>query len=793
MYMQISESKQIAAPLRHVKARHGHFIDGALVLLLCLFVLWPLLQHPGLSNGTDTLYHVYRAAEMDRSWSHGVLMPRWAESFYFGYGSPLFYYYASFTYYLTSIITRLTGVDAVNSLRLVIVLSLLASGGGMFAFVRGRLGVLAGVIAGVAYVYSPYIMYKEPYARGDFPEMLSFALLPLILWWFDRLLRRGRPLDFALSALSVCVLINTHNLMALVLSALLGAWLLWNGLTVGWRRVGLALVAQGIGVGLAASFWLPVIIERDSVQLANLVALAELDFRNFFVPLHELLQGVPRLDGGAVNGLMPVYAVGVVQWVLALAGVSSLVIAQRRTKSLPLLKNGPVMTALFFGGMALIFIFMMTPWSEFIWLTPIPFSFLQFPWRFLGPAAFCLAVLAGMNAFWLQRLSHRLGATGVGFVTAALIVSVMPLLYIPEWTNRVVDTSVAAYHRAEVSGRQLATTYSSEFLPATVLTLPDPTERLLEDYADGYPVDHAHYEFLPDEVEVALLANGPEFSEWRINAPFAFTFEVLIFDFAPWQAEIDSQPVTIFPADPHGLMTLDVPAGEHTVRVFLGTTPVRMAGIAIGVVSTLAGIALMWILWRRNPGDHAAPETLLLPHRYGLIVAAGVVLVVWALWMRPGGAWLESPPGQVLAAQVATDYRLGESIRLIGYDLNSRTFNPGDTLKLDVFWYTNAPIPYGYSSFVHISHGGPPLAQGDKLNPAGRPTKAWITTGYYRDPFEITLPPDMPAGEYEVRAGLYTCDTRPTDDCGNGDRLPVTDAQGNALGDSVLLGTVTIR
>ena len=59
-----------------------------IALLLCLFTVWPLLNNPGLPNGLDTLYHVYRAAEMDRSWAAGVLLPRWAESWFLGDGAP---------------------------------------------------------------------------------------------------------------------------------------------------------------------------------------------------------------------------------------------------------------------------------------------------------------------------------------------------------------------------------------------------------------------------------------------------------------------------------------------------------------------------------------------------------------------------------------------------------------------------------------------------------------------------------------------------------------------------------
>src|SRR5690606_28824714 len=98
------------------------WVDLVLVLALCLFTVWPLLQNPGLPNGTDTLYHIYRVAEMDRTWAQGVLFPDWAQTFYYGYGSPLFHYYASLTYYITSILARVFALDAVGSLRVLIVL-----------------------------------------------------------------------------------------------------------------------------------------------------------------------------------------------------------------------------------------------------------------------------------------------------------------------------------------------------------------------------------------------------------------------------------------------------------------------------------------------------------------------------------------------------------------------------------------------------------------------------------------------------------------------------------------------
>jgi len=104
----------------NVIKRFVHHLDPAmlLTLMVCAFTLWPLLYRPGLPNGDDVLYHVYRAAEMDRAWAHGIYMPRWAEAFYEGYGAPLFHYYASLTYYSTSLLTRLMGTKDVLRLGL---------------------------------------------------------------------------------------------------------------------------------------------------------------------------------------------------------------------------------------------------------------------------------------------------------------------------------------------------------------------------------------------------------------------------------------------------------------------------------------------------------------------------------------------------------------------------------------------------------------------------------------------------------------------------------------------------
>ncbi len=780
-------------------------------LVMCLFTAWPLAQQPGLPNGTDTLYHTYRVAEMDRAWAQGVLMPRWAESFYYGYGSPVFHYYASLTYYVTSTLARVFALDAVDSLRALTVLTMLLAGGGMYLFMRDSVSKLAGIIAALAYVYSPYMLFTEPYTRGAYPELLALALFPLVMGRYQRLLQTGGAWALLWAALSSGALIITHNLMALALTGLLAAWVIWQGITrqVTFSRFVFTFAAVMFGVGLTAYFWIPVILEQDAARLGNLTAVAQLDYRNFFVPLAELLAFSLRPDAGAINGLLHQLNLGVAQWTLAAAGmVGVLTRAIRTSPPGPLSVNGEgekenanvlasaAASPLFFALASAALVFLMLPQAAFLWQATAPLAFLQFPWRFLGPAAFCLAFLAGMNALWLERLPARIQAFLVVMVLALPVALALPTLYVDEWENTAVDTSVAAYHTAELSGLQRATTFSDEYLPSTVIVEPSASASLLADYADGYPVDKANRAALPDHVTLTPLDHGPQHDTWQVVAEAAFTLEALTYYFPGWQVEIDGQPVETRPSEPHGLITFDVPAGEHVIRLYMGTTPARNLGLVVTIIAGIGLVVGAWLARQKgeSPGESrfALAEKNLTRTGRRTVIAAGIIqLALVLVFMREGLAWVDSPPGSALVARNQTVFNLGESIQLLGYDLNGRSFRAGDRLELTLYWYGRERIDYGYAVFVHVSNGGPPVAQADQQNPAGRPTLKWTPDGYIRDPYAIDL--NVPPGEYQLTVGMYTCDTRPPGECGNGERPPVTSADGRPLGDAVPLGTIVVR
>jgi 4-amino-4-deoxy-L-arabinose transferase-like glycosyltransferase len=101
--------------------------------------------------------------------------------------------------------------------------------------------------------------------------------------------------------------------------------------------------------------------------------------------------------------------------------------------------------------------------------------------------------------------------------------------------------------------------------------------------------------------------------------------------------------------------------------------------------------------------------------------------------------------------------RLGTSVELIGYDLQSPIADPQSPIALTLHWHALATPDRNYYTFVHLldedanivaQHDGPP--GNGKL-----PTLGWLPGEYLLDPHSLQLPQELPAGDYRLAVGLY--------------------------------------
>jgi hypothetical protein len=132
------------------------------------------------------------------------------------------------------------------------------------------------------------------------------------------------------------------------------------------------------------------------------------------------------------------------------------------------------------------------------------------------------------------------------------------------------------------------------------------------------------------------------------------------------------------------------------------------------------------------------------------------------------------------------DVNLGNKIDLAGYDLDRSSVQPGDALTLTLYWRARKEMSEDYTVFTHLVDGeGRIWAQNDGYPRGGDyPTSFWGQGEVIRDVRELTVPADVPLGQYEMEVGLYLGST--------GDRLPVLDDAGQVLDNRVVLDTVVV-
>ncbi|MEA3407693.1 MAG: glycosyltransferase family 39 protein [Chloroflexota bacterium] len=152
-----------------------------------------------------------------------------------------------------------------------------------------------------------------------------------------------------------------------------------------------------------------------------------------------------------------------------------------------------------------------------------------------------------------------------------------------------------------------------------------------------------------------------------------------------------------------------------------------------------------------------------------------------------------SPLPRAKAPNTRVDARLGEKIVLEGYSLHREkgkgpcAISPGDCVTLDLHWRAEEKLAQDYTVFVHLlgSAHNPatqgPVWGGHDSRPAdgGYPTSQWLVGDVVVDRHLVSLDENAPPGAYQIEVGMYN----PY----NGERLPVTLADGTSAGDRLIL------
>jgi len=222
-----------------------------------------------------------------------------------------------------------------------------------------------------------------------------------------------------------------------------------------------------------------------------------------------------------------------------------------------------------------------------------------------------------------------------------------------------------------------------------------------------------------------------------------------------------------------GYVQVGVGDGTHRVALRYGGSAAESIGIVLAALSALALVAAGVIaVWRRRTAPATAPrgnETDLdRPPSTWLMAGLTAVLILKFAYIDPATTWLRcvSTADRVCGAQGTANVRFPDAPALRGYTVPSSQVQPGDELRVDLYWGGEAGAKRPLSSFVHVRNSRPngPMnprsgneiwAQEEHQTPGGLLTNEYLPGKIYKDEFRVPIPKDMPPGDYFLEVGWF--------------------------------------
>jgi hypothetical protein len=386
-----------------------------------------ILLAPGLPRGHDTFHHVWGVWAVAREAAAGDPYPLWVHGL--GFGMPLLQFYGLTAFYV-ALPFSLAGLSPAGALKAAFVTFGVLAALGMYAAAARWTGDRrAALVAAAAYAFSPYRLLDSNY-RLAFGESAGLAVLPLVFLCGMEAVREGGRRRLALAAAAVALLIVTHPISALIAALGLGIWTLVE--LRADRRLLMALARLAgvwiLGTALAGFFVVPCVVEMKHTSVERLARGEERSlFLGYGLTPGDLLER--RLWTGLLSTIpaqnpqdgtkdeMPYYF-GLVLLALLPFGAGW----DRTPRGLPWMTLAALALTLRPVIRVASFAFPML-------------AVLQFPWRFLGLAAFGAAALAGLAAARLLAAAHgrRWAVLVPGALAALLLLDAFPYTGAPGW------------------------------------------------------------------------------------------------------------------------------------------------------------------------------------------------------------------------------------------------------------------------------------------------------------------------------------------------------------------------
>ena len=736
--------------------------------LLALPFLTPLLRWTTVPCTHDGHLHYFRVATMAYAWRSGLWFSRWLPDLAFGYGYPFFIYREPLPLYGV-LFFHLLGMPLSAASNLFYALCLIASGIGMFLWVRDIFGTRSAIISGLAYMGAPYLLI-DAVIRGNLPESVGLAVLPFLLWAGRRyLLTQSRWAWIALM-LAWLILGLSHNISLFIFTPTLLVYLGALGLIHRPKLsewLGRTVLIMGVGLGLTFFYAGSAVTEMKAITIEQSVNRHNNDFHNNYATFEEIFAPPAPKNIPLINAPLPIR----LGWVpVGLAVIGILFIWREKDRERKWHTLLMVVAAAVYISMAL-------PLTNALWERIPLIDFVQFPWRFIGRASLPIALLAGVP-FSLLPKKWGWGAMGVTAIGVAFLWGeAVPYLFPNICTEKSYPTINDVHNYERMTG-MVGVDPAGSYFPRTVKTRPNSSP-LEADYQAGRTPQRFDASNFPAGTVIDEVVYRPNAASIKVTTSQPFTARYLTFAFPGWRVTIDGEEVPIVPSDPEGLITFAVPVGSHQISVEWGSTPKRTALIAL---SLCAGVIALVVAWRsplvKMP---TADSDLLWPFAVVGVALFFIKVGVLDRWESPWRFSAEPTVTHPTALDVA-------ELKLHGYHVSRESVPSGGKFDIDLAWQALIPPSDRYQSGVLVvDEKGNVWSEVSTFRPRlyedPPPTLFWQAGQWSWDSWEVQLLTGTPPGNYQLQLVYFKLDNL----------SPLTFYADNvAVGPTAIIGRITV-
>jgi len=524
---------------------------GLLILAITLISLPAVfrLLRPGFFPMYDDM-QVIRVEQMHKCIEDGQIPCRWVPDLGYGYGYPLFDYYAPLPYYFMEVI-HLIGFSFIDCVKIGFIASVFLSAFFFFLLARRFFGVYGSLLTSFVWTMVPF-RAADIFVRGAMGEAWGMALLPAYLWGFEKFIHDKDSKSFAMFSLTGGLFFISHNLTVIMSLPLIAIWFVARSRSAKGILKYLVLSVV-LSLSLASFYVVPLIVGHNLVHIETLTK-GYFNFINHFSSIKQIFFSThwgygPSEVGSGDDAFV---GIGPLHLILGVIGFVATFIDKTKSKTY------------FFATLfltAFLYAFLMHAKSTPFWQV-FPFmKYFQFPWRLALPASFIFSFLSGCFYEKIPRLIKP-----VTFIfTIALILIVYGSFFAPkQWLN------ISDKDKLEGEARELAQTASIyDYLPKSAQINP------AQKAPNGLIVDEGR-------VDVFSSTRGSDWYRFNIivkseNA----TLVVPAYDFPGWQVYVDGKHIPHERFGDLGLISVKTSQGTHRLDVFLVKTSLKIASDAI--------------------------------------------------------------------------------------------------------------------------------------------------------------------------------------------------------------------